>query len=891
MNQIIKLSQRDSAARRRAWHAAAVIGALMTGCVDPGATDGAAAGEPNEASHTAAVTSACILAATAASPCTIDPMHDYNDRLAVIQALQMRHPFPAALGGASMDLNAGILQQTQWQLASLRHSAGASIAAPAAGWSFDGWWPSINYRLTIWQLKALQARGEFAGVLLASEQTAPGGGPDRPPASIVSGVQAYFDEIARAGATLDSIQRKLWGFHIPVVQQATIDWEPKRARLPAGEQTFALNWGKGMVDFIGGINFPTDSTTIAFLQGVALPMRLVVPNDYNLLVSSTLPTPVRNAVIAMKLFWDIQQDLNGQLFVLAFKTYLAALPVQTMVNDVVAFLNAGNNVWCWIADTFPWLPAPPCQTGETPPTAVSPVSGAEASTYRPTISWNAPVGRTGTVSYQLEVYDAAGVLVSSQVESCASVTCSATTAAIVRNTGGVFWWRVRASATSTLGASNWAAATFRPYAGGYQRNIMSSTFHQSCARTIAGNVACWGSGWGTGANGDGTTTDRYQAVQVLNNSFGAGQSQTTALLSGIDQVYTNTASTITGATSCAIGAGGTVYCWGENKSFELGQTGVLRFVPKAVQITTNGTAALTGVVQLAMANAHVCALKSGGSVWCWGNGASGQLGDGHSFMDTGNFSYAQQFPVQVKYAPGAGGFLSDAVAIAATAYSTCAIRATGAVVCWGSNGNGALGIGASPTTTTLVAQPGTAVAISNARTIAGGGETFCATNASRAVMCWGSNQYTLLGSGSTKTQLPFSSVPVAAQPSAGTSLVATSLSIGDQHACAYEAGFAYCWGFNFGGALGNPAVAQDPVNGYPRPVVVVPSGLVQSGFSAVSAGANHTCVRYAANSQVYCWGFSSGGTLGVSDPEPVLAVPTVNNHVRYLGSGAPVLIN
>jgi hypothetical protein len=60
-------------------------------------------------------------------------------------------------------------------------------------------------------------------------------------------------------------------------------------------------------------------------------------------------------------------------------------------------------------------------------------------------------------------------------------------------------------------------------------------------------------------------------------------------------------------------------------------------------------------------------------------------------------------------------------------------------------------------------------------------------------------------------------------------------------------------------------------------------------LSHVSAGSNHTCVRYTANNAVYCWGVRTQGALGVSNPGPPLGVPTVNNHVRYRGSGAPGL--
>jgi alpha-tubulin suppressor-like RCC1 family protein len=96
---------------------------------------------------------------------------------------------------------------------------------------------------------------------------------------------------------------------------------------------------------------------------------------------------------------------------------------------------------------------------------------------------------------------------------------------------------------------------------------------------------------------------------------------------------------------------------------------------------------------------HSLALKSNQTVWAWGAGSSGQLGDG-----TGAQSLT---PVQVSS-------LTTATAIAAGLNHSMALKADGTVVAWGSNGNGQIGDGTSGTnrlSPVAVSGVGSAVAI------------------------------------------------------------------------------------------------------------------------------------------------------------------------------------
>lgn len=77
--------------------------------------------------------------------------------------------------------------------------------------------------------------------------------------------------------------------------------------------------------------------------------------------------------------------------------------------------------------------------------------------------------------------------------------------------------------------------------------------------------------------------------------------------------------------------------------------------------------------------AHSCGLRAGGSLWCWGENADGQLGLGHS-IDVPE-------PERV----GTAAWL----AVAAGGHHTCAIRSDETTWCWGRNSSGQLGQGAA----------------------------------------------------------------------------------------------------------------------------------------------------------------------------------------------------
>ena len=75
---------------------------------------------------------------------------------------------------------------------------------------------------------------------------------------------------------------------------------------------------------------------------------------------------------------------------------------------------------------------------------------------------------------------------------------------------------------------------------------------------------------------------------------------------------------------CVARTDGTVWCWGSSQYGQLGP-GVAVGGSSTIPVQVPG---LTGVVQVAAGYGHMCALGASGSVSCWGYNGSGQLGRG-----------------------------------------------------------------------------------------------------------------------------------------------------------------------------------------------------------------------------------------------------------------------
>lgn len=217
----------------------------------------------------------------------------------------------------------------------------------------------------------------------------------------------------------------------------------------------------------------------------------------------------------------------------------------------------------------------------------------------------------------------------------------------------------------------------------------------TCAVTDTGELYCWGDN-SYGQLGDGTTANRLSPTQVPNLA---------------EAITTVTAG---GSHTCALGATGNLFCWGSNRSGQLGDgTTISRTVPIQVPLTRT-------VQSVAAAGSHTCALLTDGAVYCWGDNIDGQLGDG-SQEDRLTPTAVQRITEKVTF-------------IGIGTNHSCARLLSGKLVCWGDNSRGQLGDGTASDRRTPTTVQDAAGAFT---TITGGIDHSCALTTAGGVLCWG----------------------------------------------------------------------------------------------------------------------------------------------------------
>ena len=508
-----------------------------------------------------------------------------------------------------------------------------------------------------------------------------------------------------------------------------------------------------------------------------------------------------------------------------------------------------------------------------------------------------------------------------QVSTSGSTTCAAAS-------GAAYCWGLGiygqlGTGTSLIQSLTPVAVTTSGVLSGKTVTQVSVSFVSTCA-AASGAAYCWGDN-STGQLGNNSTTASTAPVAVNTGGVLSGKTVT--------RIKANVSTTGSTYSTC-VAASSAAYCWGGNEAGQLGNNSTTQSL---VPVAVNTSGAMSGsVTDVSLGNGNGCAIAAGITPYCWGNNATGQLGnnsttqslvpvavtdnlgfgstsvsfggtpatsvtylsptqiraiapaksagtvtvsitnpDGQSSNLTSAFTYTSPYaaPTLSSISPNSGtvsGGTSVTLSgtnlaetakftqISSTAASgggstdnqhSCGITADGRAYCWGVNTSGQLGNGTTTASSTPV--PVTGLLSSKiAVQVATGGDTSCALTADNLIYCWGKNGSAQFGNGTWSD----SSTPVATTMSGALSgKTITQITVGGDWACALASdGSAYCWGGNWNGRLGTGGTTDSSTP------ATVGGGL---SFISINAMASNTC-GITTTYKVYCWGSNDTGQIG-----------------------------
>jgi alpha-tubulin suppressor-like RCC1 family protein len=411
----------------------------------------------------------------------------------------------------------------------------------------------------------------------------------------------------------------------------------------------------------------------------------------------------------------------------------------------------------------------------------------------------------------------------------------------LRTTGVTYCWGSNGFGELGAGAAIWESiGSGRPLLVKQLSKVsaLSVGGEDACASTVSGAIKCWGANT-LGQLGNGTS----------------GRASTPVVANGITNA---TAVSSEYLSTCAVLTNGRISCWGLNSSGQLGVSSKVKSRP--IPALVPGVANAVGVAD---GGDHACALISGGTVLCWGGNKSGELGNGtkvggitpvkvkgisnalqigasqgfscallanHAVKCWGT-NYASQLgngTTTSSTTPTGVSGISDAVELDVGGNTSCVVNSDGTVECWGGYDP------TDPMSDTGTALPTPVQGVTNA--VKASITSHCALISDGTVTCWGEDSFHSDGSIRKITGL-----------ANGIDLSAS---------CALISGGGVdCWGSSEYGQLGNGTVS---VLGSSDSAVPV-SGI--SNATAVGASGFDACA-VLADGRLECWGSNDWGQLG-----------------------------
>ena len=350
---------------------------------------------------------------------------------------------------------------------------------------------------------------------------------------------------------------------------------------------------------------------------------------------------------------------------------------------------------------------------------------------------------------------------------------------------------------------------------------------------------------GNHAAGDGCS----DTCQIEANSFCTGTPSTCVVSMPPASMSPALRSAAGNVNTCKITSAGALYCWGDNSNGQLDATFLAKQTPFLIPGMTSGVTD----VAISGDGYTICAIKSE-SLYCWGDNAYGQIGDG-----TTSDHWVPTLVPSLKYVQR----------VAESGNHTCALVLVPgnelAEYCWGDNTYGQLGVGNAINTPTNWSP--VLVASSGVRDIAANRSTTCDVK-SGSVYCWGKNDWGQLGTGNLAS--------TSARGAEATTGV--HVTMGWNHTCSSDAsGIVKCWGANDDGqvGVGNCGIYSPCVGGAPyfttAQTVRALFGSTNAHFTSLSAGGSATCAietDAGAQNQTLCWGYGGSGQMSAGNASP-----------------------
>jgi alpha-tubulin suppressor-like RCC1 family protein len=430
--------------------------------------------------------------------------------------------------------------------------------------------------------------------------------------------------------------------------------------------------------------------------------------------------------------------------------------------------------------------------------------------------------------------------------------------------------KISTPVTTFAGGTNWAdTATGAPE----ELYTLSFGYRSAAAIKTDGTLWTWGRGRG-GALGINDTTDRATPVTTFAGGtnwkqVNAGYNVMIAIktdgtlwtwgqqLGGVlgtnDTTNRSTpVTTFAGGTNwkqssgylhiAAIKTDGTLWTWGDGFFGELGTNDT---TDRSTPVTT--FAGGTDWKQVSAGNAHTAAIKTDGTLWTWGLGGSGRLGDA---LDNDKLTPVTTFAGGTNWADAPTTEPEDLYTLSASGSHTVAIKTDGTLWTWGFGTSGRLG-NASTTSPFTISTPVTTFAGgTNWKQVSSGGTHTAAIKTDGTLWTWGNGSSGRLGN----AQLTTRSTPVTTF-AGGTDW--KQVSSGGSHTAAIKTdGTLWTWGIGTSAQLGTNDTTQRST-----PVTTFAGG---SSWKQVSSGGTHTAA-IKTDGTLWAWGAGSSGRLGTND--------------------------